>query len=261
LKYLFRRTQFCAEKQELMNSSGKQHYFLQEMHLLDSLNNKEQTTRRDSAESLTATTAPIGLDDFGECDYSLASYKSDFESSPAALSPEEANELLYESLKEYPPFTNQIMEHMIGGSCSPRESYTFTAGHDLMIKVQIRNDVQGILFSTVVHKLDYQQDLSPRRRSSKAGRNGSQGSYYALLTKMMKCNALLGRTTGGGRVVSAGEGSFVFFQDVDMGVLYDAKRGKLQIMLEDFLLKAMEIRRDFDRSTNARKHPNFGWLR
>ena len=246
-----------------MNPPRKREYFLQEMHLLDSqLYNKNQPATTFSSDcsaeaccSTAATTAAtIGLDDYGECDLSLVSYKSNVDSSLVALSLEEANELLYESLKEYPPFTkNQTsIENMIGVSCPPRESYTFTAGHDLVVKVQIQVDVQRILFSTVVHKkLEYRQDQSqPTRRN------------YTLMTKMMKYNALLGGTTAAGRVVPTCEGSFVFFQDVDMYALHGttARRCKLSAMLVDFLLTAMEIRRDFDRSKNARKHSTFGRL-
>jgi hypothetical protein len=242
----------------------RQEYFLQEMHLLDSQhNNKNQPAKTNSFDcsaeaccSTSATTAgSIGYDDYGECDLSLTSYNSDVHSSLVALSLEEATELLYESLKEYPPFTTQIhFEHMIGGSCPPRESYTFTAGNDLIVKVHIRMDVQRILFSTVVHMHERQQDQSPPTRRS-----------YTLMTKMMKYNALLGRTMGRGRVVPTCGGSFVFFQDVDMGNLYGtttSRRSKLSdsTLIEDFLLTAMEIRRDFGRSKDARNRSTFGWL-
>ena len=81
------------------------------------------------------------------------------------------------------------------------------------------------------------------------------------MTKMMKYNALLGETSEAGRVVPTCGGSFVFFQDVDMYALHGttARRCKLSAMLVDFLLTAMEIRRDFG-SKNARKHSAFGCL-
>jgi hypothetical protein len=237
-----------------MNPPCKRQYFLQEMHLLDSQqNNKNQTTKSDwsSSEaccSTAATTTAIGLDDYGECDLSLVSYKSDFHASLIALSLEEAHKLLYESLKGYPPFTTQIhtIKHMIGGSCTPHESYTLTAGSDLILKVQIRMDAQRILFSTVVHKHERRQDQSPRHKRMS----------YTLLTKMMKYNALLGGTTGAERVVPTCEGSFVFFQDVDMGTL-NVTTTRRSWLIEDFLLEAIEIRRDFQ---NAKKRSTFGWL-
>jgi hypothetical protein len=175
------------QKQEAMNTAGKRQHFPQETHLLDSQRNNKQPTKSRSAEAA----ATMGLDD------SM--------SSQAAFSLEEAYERLYERLKEYPPFTkSQTIERMIDDSCPQSRSFVFTAGHNLRISVQIRSDVQRILFSTVVHKLNHQQqqEVSPQP---------SRG--YSLLTKMMKYNSILGRATGGGQVVCTSEGSFVFFQD------------------------------------------------
>lgn len=225
-----------------MNTAGKRQHFPQETHLLDSQRNNKQPTKSRSAEAA----ATMGLDDYGECDRSLASYKRDSMSSQAAFSLEEAYERLYERLKEYPPFTkSQTIERMIDDSCTQSRSFVFTAGHNLRISVQIRSDVQRILFSTVVHKLNYQQqqEVSPQP---------SRG--YSLLTKMMKYNSILGRATGGGQVVCTSEGSFVFFQDVNMmgALCCTTSCCKLSVLVDDFVLKAMEIRRDFMRTNIVR---------
>lgn len=192
-----------------------------------------------AANTPTSSTATCnGLDGYGESDSSLVCYKSDAVSSHSALSLEEANELLNESLTRYPPFSRYLnIEQVISDSCLRRKSYSFTAAQDLRINVQIRVDVQQILFLTAVHHVEHgQQDsFSPR-----TGR-------YSLLTKMMKYNAILCQTSGCGRVVlSSCKRSFVFFQDLDMCALYGITRHeKLSNMLEDFLWKAMEMRRDF----------------
>lgn len=206
------------------------------MHLMPSHYNKSQRAKSSCFYGVE--------DDYGESDLSLVCYKRDFDSPPCTLSLDEANELLYENLKEYVPFTiNQTIDLMVG-FCPPPKRFTFTVGHNLRVKVQIRMDVQRILFSTVVLELEHQQRdrLPPRRMWS-----------YSLLTKIMKFNAILGRTTRGGRVVSTHEGKCVFFQDVGMSTLHGTKRcGKLSDMIEDFLLKAMEIRLEI--STHPRMH-------
>ena len=241
-----------------MNPSEKRHHIpYEQMHLSNNQHNKIQPTKSHSAATACAATSAtmptVELDDYGECDVSLASYKSDSASLHRALSLEEANELLCESLKKYPLFTkSQTTEGMMAGSCPPLKSYNFTAGHDLRIKVEIQIDVQKILFSTVVHKLKQPHASSP-----------PQSRGYSLLTKMMKYNAILGQINGGGRVVNTSEGSFLFFRDVDIGAFCAGTRGcgKLSEVFEDFLLKAMEIRLDFDQSKNVQKPSTVGVLR
>jgi hypothetical protein len=246
------RSSHNSKRSQILQASNNTSH---KMYQVDYQYNKNQPAKSHSATS--AATAKMGLDDYGECDLSLASYKRDPISSQTALSLEEAHKRLYERLKEYPPFTKgQTIEHTMTAdsySPAPHNSYTFTAGPDVRISVQIRSDVQRVFFSTVVHKEECRQrdQFPPKRRS------------YSLLTKMMKYNAILPQTIGGGRVITSGEGSFIFFQDMNMmdALCCTIRCRELADSVADFVLKATEIRRDFDRTTTskkAQKRQNFG---
>ena len=178
-------------------------------------------------------------DDYGECDISLQSYQrtSSGVDETIGMSKQEAKELLQGRLELFGLCSG---EHLHVGSSG---KFTFAAAGDHMIEVCIRDDNKAVILSTVVHKGKHGGLLADRK---------SHRSYcsYSLMTKMMKYNTFLLRSRGvaGGKPDTAGridvyDGTFVFFSNMSLSVL--SSNGTLELLLDDFILKAVEISKDF----------------
>ena len=163
-------------------------------------------------------------DDYGECDVSLRSYHS---SNPGidktfGLSQQEANELLQERLQAFALSSGDRHDATNG-------KYTFD--------VSIRDDTKAVVISTVVHK------------GKHAGKNHRHsGASYSLMTKMMKHNALLSQAaTGRGKPdtcrVGVYDGIFFLFSNMSLSML--SSDWKVELAMDDFLLKTAQIGTDF----------------
>lgn len=120
-------------------------------------------------------------------------------------------------------------------------AYALQGHRDWRIKVQIRDDALSVQMSVIVHEVNF-GDVS-----SKTGRRGCD---YSLFMTMMRVNSLLSHESCGGRICAFG-GQFVFFQDLPISILDDV--GRMQRMLDDFIVKTVEIRRLFDRTSRQKR--------
>ena len=182
---------------------------------------------------LTDASSSIMTDDYGECDLSLRSYRS---SNPGidetfGLSQQGAKEMLRERLCACALSSGDL--HVANdGNC------TFVAGgDDHTIDISIRDDAKAMVISTVVQKGKH--DYKIQRQS---------GASYSRMTKMMKHNALLSQAaTGRGKPdtcrVGVYDGIFFLFSNMSLSML--SSDWKVELALEDFLLKAAQIGTDF----------------
>ena len=164
-------------------------------------------------------------DEYGECDASLRSIDKTFR-----LSRQEANQLLQERLRKF-ALSSGDLHVASNGRC------TFVAGGDRTVDVNIRDDTKAVVISTVVHK---------EKHAHKIHRNS--GASYSLMTKMMKHNALLSQAaTGRGKPdssrVGVYDGSFFLFSNMSLSTL--SSNWELELVLDDFILKADQIGKDF----------------
>ena len=170
-------------------------------------------------------------DDYGECDVSLRSYHS---SNPGidktfGLSQQEANELLQERLQAFALSSGDRHDATNG-------KYTFD--------VSIRDDTKAVVISTVVHK------------GKHAGKNHRHsGASYSLMTKMMKHNALLSQAATGSKTdpcrVDVYDGTFILFSNMSLSVL--SSNWELELVLDEFILKAAKIGTDFASTQQPRR--------
>jgi hypothetical protein len=170
-------------------------------------------------------------DDYGECDESLQSYNSNFDQSTSlAHSLHNANEILWKSLNEFRRNKSSISLGAGGGR------YTLQVGRETRIEVRLREDAPMVHISAVVYSVTQVGKIPPSilRR----------GGRYSMLMTMMQFNSELSQTSCGGRMIVC-NGQFLFFQDVPIAALKEADM--LHRKLEEFLLKAVEIRLLFDR--------------
>ena len=180
----------------------------------------------DSFSSMATT-----VDDYGECDICLRSYHS---SNPGidktfGLSQQEANQLLQERLRKS-ALSSGDLHVASNGRC------TFVTAGDHTVDVSIRDDTMAVVISTVVHKGTHV--LKNHLRS---------GTSYSLMTKMMKHNALLSRAGTGSKPdashVNVYDGTFILFSSIGLSAL--SSTSQLQLVLDDFIFKAVQIRTDF----------------
>ena len=182
----------------------------------------------------------IMSDNYGERDVSM---RVNHISNPGidetfGLSQQGANELLRKRLRAF--VLSPVALHVASG-----EKCTFVAGGDHTIDVSIRDDTKNVNISTVVHK---------GKHAHKNHRH-SRSSYY-LMTKMMKHNALLSQaTTGRGDPVACRvglyDGSFILFSTMSISVL--SSNSLLELILDDFILNAAQIGRDFANAQRFRR--------
>lgn len=176
----------------------------------------------------TASTMSSTADDYGECDASLMSYRSETLHQELEFpSRQEASGFLFESLRNFGPCSDQITKTSENG----RYCF-FASGHEKKIEINIRSDLKAIVFTTVVHEVKHSELLHKRGRG--------RGTQYSLMTKMMKFNTLLNRASAG--QIGSYEGRFVFFRNLSLAVL---RTGNLSEFLEDYILKAVEVSLDF----------------
>jgi hypothetical protein len=175
-----------------------------------------------------ASFSSIRTDDYGECDVSLRSYHS---SNPGidetfGFSQQEANELLQERLRVC-GLSSRHLHVASNGKCT-----LVVDGDQHTIDVSIRGDTKAVVISTVVHKGKHQQ---------------RSGASYSLMTKMMKHNALLSQAATGGKPdacrVDICDGTFILFYTIGLPAL--SSNWKLELVLDDFTLKAVKISIDF----------------
>lgn len=182
-------------------------------------------------------------DDYGEQDVYLQSYQQNDEqqkrhTSVMNLSRGEANKLLENRLRGFGPSAGDRL-HV----SDEKETYSFTStgGHE--IELSIQSGMKGVSISTVIHSVR-QPVLRRGETTSRIHRVHSQrrGSY-SLMTKMMKCNVMLSQAPNGFGHILACDGRFVFYALVSISCL--TQKGKLVSILEDTILKAMEMSKAF----------------
>lgn len=191
------------------------------------------TKMGDSSSSLGTFT-----DDYGEGDVSLQSYRSEscLSSSYNRISQEDANVLLQIRIAEYGTLTNDV-----GRYVSRSAKYTFVLGGGRKIDVNIRGDASTVVFSTVVHNLNHGDILRGAKKN-----NQRHGGSYSLMTLMMKHNATLARIAAHPNQrghIGVYDGKFMLFGNAPVAVLSNKRR--LDCILDDLLLKAIEISKDF----------------
>lgn len=187
------------------------------------------------SEATTATLEYALENDRGECYEILQSYDCNLD-SPTLLtcSLNKANAALWKRL-------NDSRNVVTPKSLVEVGAYALQADGDRRIKVQIRDDVLSVQMSAVVH------GVKSGEMSSTTGR---QECGYSLLMTMMRMNSLLCHESCGGRIC-AFDGQFVFFQDLPISILDDVAR--MQRMLDEFILKTVDISLRFDRTTREKR--------
>jgi hypothetical protein len=205
--------------------------------MISTRNNCNETSSMHDSFSTVGTFT----DDYGEPDVSLRSYRSETLSPPCScsnMSQEEANDLLHERIADL-----EYVSELNVGKC------TFMAGGDHKLEISIRGDGNAVVVSTVVQSLDHSDVLQGHKKS-----NQCQG-LYSLMTLMMKHNAILKRAAAhneneGGHI-GLYDGKFVFFANLPMTVL--SSKRKLERVLDDLILKAVEISKDFAKVQESAK--------
>lgn len=192
-------------------------------------------------------------DDYGEEDFSLRSYRNESSSSASSSSQycnnsvaqQDANELLLQSqVTEFHRSASKNQQCVSrGGRC------TFIAGGTHKIEVSLRGDSSAIVISTEVHNL-HQGDVVKGQKKM----NHCQSGSYSLMTLMMKHNAILERAAPSEyerEHIGVHDGKFVLFAIVPIAVLSNKKL--LERSLDNFILKAVEISKDFSKAEKSRK--------
>lgn len=201
------------------------------------------------SQSLSSTTgSSFSTDDYGEADVSLQSYRRTIHQEDAAasgslrrrISREDANKLLIQRLGQFIPSSGARLQVSKTGKCSFE-----TASGTIELCIREDHNTDAVTISTVVHKTNHSNILA-----SQMGR--PQGAY-SLMTKMMKHNALLSRSNAGR--ICAHDGVFVFFTHMDVMDL--CIEGRIEAALESVMLHAVEIRKEFTKTsdpTSGRQH-------
>jgi hypothetical protein len=116
--------------------------------------------------------------------------------------------------------------------------YIFTLNKMELGIRELRNHDYGqkLLISTTVHKVR-RNELNQRHRR-KIG-----GHQYKLLTTMMRFNTELDRIGHSGQISSL-DGRFIYFRHVGVHALRE--ENNFHSLLENFIIKAYEMKRDFD---------------
>jgi hypothetical protein len=187
---------------------------------------------------LGESVSSIVIDGYGECDVSLRNYHS---SDPSidenfGLSRQEANKLLQERLGAF-RLSSGDLHVTSNGKC------TFSAVGDHSIDVSIRDDTKAVVISMAVHKeKPVHKKIYHHNRAS-----------YSLMTKMMKHNTFLSQAAGGktdaGRV-GVYDGTFILFYNMGLSVL--SSNSTLKLVLDDFMVEAVQISIDFANTRRPR---------
>lgn len=194
-------------------------------NMIASLSNAAAANETTSSLHDSFSTLGTITDDYGEPDISLRSYRSDYLSHK--MSQEDANDLLQERVASLECHGCEVKN----GKC------TFTVGGDHKMEISIRGDGNAVVVSTVVQSLDHSDVLHKK--------SGNQGSY-SLMTLMMKHNAILKRAARNENEeghIGLYDGTFVLFANLPITVL--SSKRKLEGVLDDLTLKAVEISKDF----------------
>jgi hypothetical protein len=193
------------------------------------MESKSQNKKRDSFLNHSSNTQ---TNDYGEMDVSLQSYLKHDYSYGKSLTLEEIHEIILQRFKRFHPNCSSLKTLDLG-------DYIFTLNQmELGIK-NLRNydNAQRLLLSTTVHKVRHNE--LDQRQKKKGG-----GNRYKLLTTMMRFNTELDRTGYGGQISSI-DGRFIYFRHADVRILNEEKF--FHALVENFILKAFEMERDFDR--------------
>lgn len=194
---------------------------------LDSKQSLSSRCKSCVSEAPAATLKYALEDDCGECYEIIQRYDCDLDSSTLfTCSLNNANEDLWKRLND---------------SLIEAGAYALQAGRDRSIKVQIRDDVLSVQMSAIVHGVKF---------GGMSSTTGRRECVYSLLMTMMRMNSLLCHESCGGRIC-AFDGQFVFFQDLPISILEDV--GRMQRMLDEFILKTVEISRRFDCATREKR--------
>jgi hypothetical protein len=171
-------------------------------------------------------------DDYGEMDVSLQSYLKEDCSCGASLSIEGIHEIILHRLKKFHPDCSSLKILALG-------NYVYKLNHMELGIRNLRNfeNAQKLLLSTTVHKV--RRNELDQRQKRKGG-----GHQYKLLTAMMRFNTELDRRGHLGQISSL-DGRFIYFRHIDVHILREEK--KFHALIENFIMKAFEMQRDFDR--------------
>lgn len=166
----------------------------------------------------------------------------------ANLTREEASKLLESRLREFGPSAGDQLQ-----VTSENEQYSFTSPAGHKIDLSIPNDMKGVAITTVIHRV---KQPAPRRGEmiSRRHRVHPRRGSYSLMTKMMKCNVELSQTPSGFGHILTLDGTFVFYALASMTCL--THKDKLVLILEDTILKAMEISKEFADTPSRRSFPS-----
>ena len=168
-------------------------------------------------------------DDYGECDVSLQGYKNQFDSLNVSFS--SANDLLSEVLKTF-----QIQPNQAAIDREEKGVHSFQVGNERTLQLRIREDVQMVQISTVIHyetKND-RPSCTPRGRQFMA---------------MMRLNSILARNEFGGRICYC-SGRYIFIQDFPLACMVNGN-GMLKQKLENIILQSVQLARSFPKPIHS----------
>lgn len=201
-------------------------------------NRKLEASQRYSPLLGNSTNSAMGCllaDDYGECDVSLQNYRADVGRQAASSSSlclenmsSKDSTLLQQCLRKFGPSSSHL-DVSETGKCS----FVTAGGHKFELCIQGAGSTKNsVSMSVVIHKV--------KHTHAQTTSSSSRGSY-SLMTKMMKYNTKMNRQTAGH--IGTFGGTFIFFKNADVSVL--TSEGRLESVLKDFMLKAVELSNEF----------------
>jgi hypothetical protein len=169
------------------------------------------------------------------------------------LSQQEAIEFLKERINRDGMCAYSIDPGSTESCCSIVVPVLAAGGNKCNVDVNILDGNSSIMISTVVHKKWKDYSAHQKGNHTKGGYHcrRKRTNSYSLMTTMMKYNALFSSESAHdvgtdfiGRISRTNDGIFIFFYIVHFSVAIVGD-GKLKSLLDNFILKAIEIKRDF----------------
>lgn len=126
-------------------------------------------------------------------------------------------------------------------------------GNKCNVNVNLLHNNRSIMISTIVHKKWKDYSALQQVNHTKRGYHGRrrQTNSYSLMTTMMKYNAMFSSESESDvvsdivrRISRTNDGIFIFFYIIEFSVAIVGD-GKLKSILDNFILKAIDIKRDF----------------
>lgn len=208
----------------------------------------------ESFSTIRAWTDESGEDDYAlQCSYTSGDSRTTSSQAfgcTGNVSKEDANNLLERRLSEFYPLDDEAQRFISRSG----DRTLFVSSLNSAVELRISKDVANneiFVLSAVVHKLTI---VTQKRQKHQL-----KGSY-SLMTKMLKHNTAMQQRRNASdwssdhkesRIDTYGDGVFVLFSNLGTSVLSD--KLKMNLVLNEFILKASIIREDFAQTQGSIK--------